>query len=114
MRRNQLVSKCAGTILDAVREERDNLRFISVEVRVNRKYFNEDHHGPQRTGHRFFNPLITPSLYRPHPLSIERWGLCKRGVEGLKDITDYNTFITTKAYNRLAFFASIRSVATQI
>ena len=26
------------------------------------------------------HPFLTPSLYSPHPLSIERWGYSKRGV----------------------------------
>ena len=28
------------------------------------------------------HPFLTPSLYSPHPLSKERWGYSKRGVEG--------------------------------
>lgn len=40
MLRDLLVSKCVRIILDAVREERGNLRFVSDEARVNRKYFN--------------------------------------------------------------------------
>jgi hypothetical protein len=26
------------------------------------------------------HPFLTPSLYSPHPLFIERWGYSKRGV----------------------------------
>ena len=26
------------------------------------------------------HPFLTPSLYSPHPLSVERWGYSKRGV----------------------------------
>ena len=45
MLRDQLVSKCVGIILDAVREERGNLRFVSDEARVNREYFNRKRFG---------------------------------------------------------------------
>ena len=40
MLRDQLVSKCAGVILDAVRSERGRLTFVSGESQVNRQYFN--------------------------------------------------------------------------
>jgi hypothetical protein len=29
---------------------------------------------------KYPHPFLTPSLYRPHPLSKERWGYSKRGV----------------------------------
>ena len=29
---------------------------------------------------KYPHPFLTPSLYSPHPLSIERWGYSKRGV----------------------------------
>ena len=34
------------------------------------------------------HPFLTPSLYSPHPLSIERWGYSKRGVRD-RDIFPY-------------------------
>lgn len=39
MLRDQLVSDCAGIILDAVRSERGRLTFVSVESRTNRTCF---------------------------------------------------------------------------
>ena len=29
---------------------------------------------------QYSHPFLTPSLYSPHPLFIERWGYSKRGV----------------------------------
>ena len=34
------------------------------------------------------HPFLTPSLYSPHPLFIERWGYSKRGVRD-RDIFPY-------------------------
>ena len=37
---------------------------------------------------QYSHPFLTPSLYSPHPLSIERWGYSKRGVRD-RDIFPY-------------------------
>ena len=51
------------------------------------------------------HPFLTPSLYSPHPLSIERWGYSKRGVRD-RDIFPYwfsqkNKLIST--HNQVSF-----------
>ena len=58
MMTEKLISKSAGCIIDAVRNQRGRLSFVSDEAQVNRQYFN----------HRMFRTLrffqIIRVLYR--------------------------------------------------
>ena len=59
---------------------------MHLKYLTNRKPIKETllHAGESTTAPGFLrqypHPFLTPSLYSPHPLFIERWGYSKRGV----------------------------------
>ena len=81
MLKDQLVSRCSGLILDAVRDRRGRLSFVSAEARVNRKYFNSKNFQTLK----FFR--LVRVLYCL-AMDMDREEFCRIGTSIFEDIWD--------------------------